>query len=45
MPRKLSAYNLFMKTEISKVKKGNPKLSHKEALKRTAANYTKEKKK
>ena len=45
MPRKLSAYNLFMKTEIPKVKKANPKLSHKEAFKRAAANYTKEKKK
>ena len=45
MPRKLSAYNLFMKTEIPKVKKANPKLSHKDAFKRAAANYTKEKKK
>ena len=41
MPRKLSAYNLFMKTEIPKVKKANPKLSHQQAFKKAAANYKK----
>ena len=45
MPRKLSAYNLFMRTEIPKVKKANPKLTHKEAFQKAAANYAKEKKK
>ena len=45
MPRKLSDYQKFMQTEIVKVKKENPSLSHKEAFKRAAANYTKEKKK
>ena len=41
MPRKLSAYNRFMKTEIPKVKKANPKISHKEAFKKAASNYKK----
>ena len=44
MPRKLSAYNIFMKTEIPKVKKENPKISHKEAFKKAASNYKKQKK-
>ena len=39
MPRKLSAYNLFMKTEIPKVKKANPKMNHKQAFKKAASNY------
>ena len=44
MPRKLSAYNLFMKTEIPKVKKENPNMNHKDAFKKAAANYKKQKK-
>ena len=42
MPRKLSAYNLFMKTEIPKVKKENLKISHKEIFKKVASNYKKQ---
>lgn len=37
-PRAPSAYNIFMKTEVSKVKAENPKLDHKEAFKVAAAN-------
>ena len=33
MPRKLSAYNLFMKSEISRAKKENPNMNHKDAFK------------
>lgn len=42
--RKLSAYNLFLKTEIPKIKKANPKLSHREVFKQAVANYKKQKK-
>lgn len=38
-PKKLSAYNQFMKTELGKVKAANPKLDHKEAFKAAAANW------
>lgn len=34
-----SAYNVFMKSEISKVKKSNPSLAHKEAFKKAASNW------
>lgn len=34
-----NAYNTFMKTEIPKVKKADPKLSHKDAFKKAAANW------
>jgi len=37
--RKLSAFNLFMKTEISKVKKAHPNLSHMDAFKKAAHNW------
>jgi hypothetical protein len=39
--RKLSPYNIFMKTEIKKVKKDNPKLSHQQAFKKAAGNWGK----
>lgn len=38
VPRAPSAYNLFMKTELAKVKKADPKLDHKEAFTKAAAN-------
>ena len=38
-PKKPSPYNTFMKSEIAKVKKDNPKLDHKEAFKKAAANW------
>ena len=41
MPRNLSAYNIFMKTEIPKVKKANPNMNHKQAFKNAASNYKK----
>ncbi len=34
-----SAYNTFMKTEITKVKKANPTLDHKDAFKVAAGNW------
>lgn len=34
-----SAYNVFMKSEIAKVKKANPSLDHKEAFKSAAGNW------
>ena len=39
-----SAYNLFMKSELAKIKKADPKLDHKEAFKKAAANWSKSKK-
>lgn len=39
-----SAYNIFMKAEIPKVKKSNPKLTHKEAFAKAAGNWQKQKK-
>jgi len=38
-PRAPSAYNLFMKSEIAKVKKADPKLDHKEAFKQAASGW------
>ena len=40
-PRKLSAFNLFMKEEIPRVKRDHPDLSHREAFARAAQNWTK----
>tara|TARA_Y100000389_G_scaffold1567_1_gene1595 strand:- start:1980 stop:2177 length:198 start_codon:yes stop_codon:yes gene_type:complete len=37
--RGLSDYNKFMKTEIQKVKKENPKLTHQQAFKKAASNW------
>ncbi|KAI8845185.1 yabby protein-domain-containing protein [Chytriomyces cf. hyalinus JEL632] len=34
-----SAYNMFMKTELSRVKSEDPKLTHKEAFKIAAGNW------
>ena len=34
-----SAYNSFMKSEIAKVKKADPKLNHKDAFKVAAGNW------
>jgi len=42
--REPSAYNLFMKSELAKVKKANPKMEHKEAFSTAAANWSKQKK-
>jgi hypothetical protein len=39
-----SAYNLFMKDELAKIKKTNKDLSHKDAFKQAAANWSKAKK-
>lgn len=36
----LSAYNMFMKSEIGKVKRANPALSHKEAFSEAARNWS-----
>jgi hypothetical protein len=39
-----SAYNLFIKSELAKVKKANPKMDHKEAFTTAAHNWRKQKK-
>ena len=41
--RKLSPYNIFMKTEIQDVKKKFPKLSHQQAFTKAAGNWSKKK--
>ncbi|KAJ3055022.1 hypothetical protein BCR33DRAFT_711422 [Rhizoclosmatium globosum] len=38
-PRAPSPYNIFMKTELPKVKAADPSLSHKEAFKVAASNW------
>jgi len=38
--REPSAYNVFMKSEIAKVKAAKPDLAHKEAFKQAAANWS-----
>lgn len=38
-PRQPSAYNLFMKTEVARIKQENAGLSHKEAFKEAARNW------
>ncbi|KAI3655170.1 hypothetical protein MP638_003353, partial [Amoeboaphelidium occidentale] len=38
-PKKPSAYNLFMKDELARVKKDHPNLDHKEAFKKAAGNW------
>lgn len=43
-PKKPTAYNLFMKKEIQRVKKNNPTLDHKEAFKQAAKNWGNNKK-
>ncbi|KAJ3095708.1 hypothetical protein HDU97_006594 [Phlyctochytrium planicorne] len=37
--REPSAYNLFMKTELPRIKKNDASLSHKDAFKLAAANW------
>ena len=37
--RKLSPFNIFMKAELKRVKKANPKMDHKEAFKTAAKNW------
>ena len=37
--RGLTDYNKFMRSEIQKVKKENPKLTHQEAFKKAAGNW------
>jgi hypothetical protein len=44
VPRAPSAYNLFMKSELAKVKKANPKMDHKEAFTQAAKNWSANKK-
>ena len=39
VPRTLSAYNVFLKGEIAKVKKQHPELVHREAFKRAAGRW------
>tara|TARA_Y100000591_G_C21598316_1_gene576726 strand:- start:386 stop:601 length:216 start_codon:yes stop_codon:yes gene_type:complete len=39
--RKLSAFNIFMKDELKRVKKSHPKISHKDAFKMAAENWKK----
>ncbi|ORY96562.1 hypothetical protein BCR43DRAFT_524632 [Syncephalastrum racemosum] len=39
-PRKMTAYNLYMKTQVPKVKTENPELSHKEAFKLAASSWS-----
>ena len=38
-PRAPSAYNIFMKTELAKVKKETPTINHKEAFVKAAGNW------
>jgi len=38
-PREPSAYNIFMKTEIAKVKKDKPNLDHKSAFAEAASHW------
>lgn len=42
--KKPTAYNLFMKKEIQRVKKFDPKIEHREAFKQAANNWSKNKK-
>jgi len=35
-----SAYNVFMKDEMAKIKKADPKLKHQEAFKKAASNWS-----
>ncbi|KAJ2445480.1 hypothetical protein GGF42_005988 [Coemansia sp. RSA 2424] len=37
--KKLSAYNVFMKTELAKVKSDSPGMNHKDAFKKAASNW------
>ncbi|KAJ3030717.1 hypothetical protein HDV00_008736 [Rhizophlyctis rosea] len=37
--RGTSAYNVFMKNELPKVKAANPGIAHKEAFKKAASNW------
>ncbi|KAJ2747895.1 hypothetical protein GGI20_000190 [Coemansia sp. BCRC 34301] len=37
--KKLSAYNVFMKTELAKVKTDSPGMNHKDAFKKAASNW------
>ncbi|KAJ2889435.1 hypothetical protein IWW38_004711, partial [Coemansia aciculifera] len=37
--KKLSAYNVFMKTELAKVKNNSPGMNHKDAFKVAAGNW------
>jgi hypothetical protein len=43
-PRLPSAYNIFMKKELTKLKEQNPQMDHKERFKLAANNWSKEKK-
>ncbi|KAI8645533.1 hypothetical protein BD408DRAFT_65612 [Parasitella parasitica] len=38
--RKASAYNVFIKSEIAKVKKEYPEMSHKDVFKKAASNWS-----
>lgn len=43
-PRPPSAYNIFMKKELTKLKDKHPQMDHKERFKLAANNWSKEKK-
>ena len=43
-PRAPSAYNIFMKKELTKLKEKHPQMDHKERFKLAANNWSKEKK-
>ncbi|KAK4519596.1 uncharacterized protein ATC70_009833 [Mucor velutinosus] len=40
-PKKMSPYNQFMKTELAKVKEANAGITHKDAFKLAAQNWSK----
>tara|TARA_B100000795_G_scaffold269733_1_gene260115 strand:+ start:2808 stop:2996 length:189 start_codon:yes stop_codon:yes gene_type:complete len=42
--RKPTKYNLYMKSEIKKLKGANPKITHQEAFKKAANNWSANKK-
>jgi hypothetical protein len=44
VPRAPSAYNVFMKAELTNLKKANPKMEHKEAFTQAAKNWSANKK-
>lgn len=41
--RKPTKYNLFMKKEMTKIKKSNPKFTQQQVMKRSAENWRKQK--
>ena len=43
-PRQPSSFNIFMRDEVPRLKKANPKLTHQEAFSQAAQNWNKKKK-